>query len=140
MLAALNGLKVKTANIDNAYLNAPNKERVHVKCGPELFGPEGEDRIAAIVCALYGLKSAGNAWRHFFSNYITEELKYCSTVADPDVYHKSMPKEDGSKYYAYLVVYVDDVLCCDADLLLQCIKFSLKNKYTDPNLYLGIDI
>ena len=26
-----------------------------------------------------------------------------------------MTKEDGSKYYAYLVVYVDNVLCCDVD-------------------------
>ena len=144
MLAALNGLKVKTADIGNAYLNAPNKERVHVKCGPELFGPEGEGRIAVIVCALYGLKSAGNAWRHFFSNYITEELKYCSTVADPDVYRKPMTKEDGSKYYAYLVVYVDDVLCCDVDpsITMEQIQstFCLKNGYTDPDLYLGTDI
>ena len=74
MLAALNGLKVKSADIGNAYLNAPNKERVHVKCGPELFGPEGEGKIAIIVRALYGLKNAGNAWRHFLLNYITEEL------------------------------------------------------------------
>ena len=52
---------------------------------------------------------------HRRTQYITEELKYCSTVADPDVYRKPMIKEDGSKYYAYLVVYVDDVLCCDVD-------------------------
>ena len=75
-IAALNDLKVKMADIGNAYLNAPNKERVHVKCGPELFGPESEGKIAVVVRALYGLRSAGNSWRHFFSNYITSELGF----------------------------------------------------------------
>ena len=49
MFAALNGLKVKSADIGNTYLNAANKDRVHVKCDPELFGPKGEGRIAVIV-------------------------------------------------------------------------------------------
>ena len=49
-------------------MNAPNKEEVHVICGPDLFGPEATGRIAIIVRALYGLRSAGNAWRHHFAN------------------------------------------------------------------------
>lgn len=75
-IATLNDLKVKMADIGNAYLNAPNKERVHVKCGPELFGPESEGKIAVVVRALYGLGSAGNSWRYFFSNYITSALGF----------------------------------------------------------------
>ena len=55
-----------------------------------------------------------------------------------------MTKEDGSKYYAYLVVYVDDVLCCDVDpsITMEQIlsTFRLKNGYTDPELYLGTGI
>ena len=55
-----------------------------------------------------------------------------------------MTKEDGSKYYAYLVVYVDDVLCCDVDPSITMEKiqstFCLKNGYTDPDLYFGTDI
>jgi len=37
MLAALNELDILMGDVGNAYLNAPNKERVHVICGPELF-------------------------------------------------------------------------------------------------------
>ena len=44
-------------DIGNAYLNALSKERVHVTCGAELFGPEGEGKTAVIDRALYGLKS-----------------------------------------------------------------------------------
>ena len=143
-IAALNELKIKMADIGNAYLNAPNKERVHVRCGPELFGPESEGKIAVIVRALYGLKSAGNSWRHFFSNYILTELGFDSTVADPDVYRKPLCKPDGSAYYAYIVVYVDDLLVCadDPDPLMEHVKshFRLKDGYYDPKLYLGTDI
>ena len=143
-LAALNDLKVKMADIGNAYLNAPNKERVHVKCGPELFGPESKGKIAIVVRALYGLKSAGNSWRHFFSNYITSELGFQSTVADPDVYRKPMCKADGTTYYAYIVVYVDDLLVCSEDPapIMEQIRsqFRLKDGYYDPKLYLGTDV
>ena len=143
-LAALNDLKVKMADIGNAYLNAPNKERVHVKCGPELFGPESKGKIAIVVRALYGLKSAGNSWRHFFSNYITSELGFQSTVADPDVYRKPMCKVDGTTYYACIVVYVDDLLVCSEDHapIKEQIrsKFRFKDDYYDPKLYLGTDV
>ena len=48
-IAALNGLSILAADIGNAYLNAPNKEKVHVICGPKLFGLEAEGRVAVIV-------------------------------------------------------------------------------------------
>ena len=109
MLAALNNLKIKSADIGNAYLNAPNKERVHVKCGKELFGTEAEGNYAVIVRALYGLKSAGNAWRHHFSSYLRDVLGYTMTQADNDVYMKTVTRQDGTKHYSYFVVYVDDI-------------------------------
>jgi hypothetical protein len=144
MLAALNDLKVKSTDIGNAYLNAPNKERVHVKCGRELFGPESEGKIAVIVRALYGLKSAGNAWRHYFAAYIRDELKFEPTTADPDVYRKPLVKTDGTKYYAYLIIYVDDVLCChtNPDIVMNKLSqdFRLKNGIEDPTMYLGTDM
>lgn len=48
-VAVLNDLSILVADIGNAYLNAPNKEKVHVICGSELFGPEAEGRITVIV-------------------------------------------------------------------------------------------
>ena len=144
-LAALNNLNVLAADVGNAYLNAPNKERVHITCGPELFGPEAEGRTAIVVRALYGLKSAGNAWRHHFSTYIRNELGYASTKADDDVYRKARTRPDGSKYYSYLIVYVDDILCCDVDPLPTMNRvndgFRLKNNSIEtPKIYLGTDV
>jgi hypothetical protein len=144
-IAALNDLEVLAADIGNAYLNAPNKEKVHVICGPEIFGPEAEGKTAIIVRALYGLKSAGNAWRHHFSTYIRNELKYKSTGADNDVYRKVKVRKDGTKYYSYIIVYVDDILCCDVDPrpVMDQVNdgFRLKNNLIEvPKLYLGTDV
>lgn len=143
-IAALNGLSVKSADIGNAYLNAPNKERVHVICGPELFGPEATDKIAVVTRTLYGLKSAGNAWRHHFSAFICDELHFDMTMADNDVYRKPITKPDGTKCYAYLIAYVDDILVCHFDpmSIMKQIQggFQLKEDATDPNIYLGSDV
>jgi len=66
MLAGLNDLDVIACDIGNAYLNAPNHERVYVIVGKALFGHENVGKRAVIVHALYGLKSASAAWRHHF--------------------------------------------------------------------------
>ena len=44
LIAALNNLDLLSADIDNAYLNAKCRERVHVKCGAELFGQENKGK------------------------------------------------------------------------------------------------
>ena len=46
-LAALNGLEVKTSDIQNAYLTAPCAEKIWTRLGPE-FGPD-QGRRAIIV-------------------------------------------------------------------------------------------
>jgi hypothetical protein len=65
-LAALNDLDVKMADIENAYLTAPITEKVWTVIGPE-FGDDAGKR-ALIVRALYGLKSAGTAFRIMWMN------------------------------------------------------------------------
>ena len=145
LVAALNDLSVATTDIGNAYLNAPPKERVHVTVGPELFGPENEGKTAVIVRALYGLKSAGNAWRHYFANYIHKQLEFEPTKADPDVWRKPLTKPDGSEYYAYMIVYVDDVMLVhhEPEKVMSMIgnDFRLKNGIDlSPSNYLGADM
>ena len=144
MLAALNYLDALMADIGNTYLNAPCKERIHVKCGPELFGPQNEGKFALVVRALYGLKTSGNSWRNHFSICIRQELGYEPTMADPDVYRKACTKPDGSEYYSYFIVYVDDVLCVHHDpgptmKQLNSI-FRLKDGVENPTLYLGTNV
>ena len=65
-LAALNGLEVKTADIENAYLTAPVNEKIWCTLGPE-FGSEAGKR-AIVVHSLYGLKYAGAA----FCNHLAD--------------------------------------------------------------------
>ena len=145
LIAALNDLSVATTDIGNAYLNAPPKEQVHVTVGPELFGQDKAGRTAIIVRALYGLKSAGNAWREYFATFIMSELDFDPTTADPDVYRRPEVDNDGKEYYAYLIIYVDDVLCIhhDPKQVMDVIgeTFRLKNGIdTNPSNYLGADI
>ena len=75
LIAALNDLDIEAADIGNAYLNAPPREKVYIKCGPE-FGPESEGRYAVIVRALYGLKSLASSWRSFLAQVLAEDLNF----------------------------------------------------------------
>ena len=144
LLAALNDLDSLMADIGNAYLNAPCSEWIHVKCGPELFGPENEGKTAVVVRALYGLKTSGNSWHHHFSACVREDLGYEPTMADPDVYWKAETKPSGSTYYSYFVVYVDDVLCIhhNPKPIMDKLNslFQLKDGVELPSLYLSTDL
>ena len=56
LATALNGLEVKGADVQNAFLSANNLEKHWLRAGPE-FGPE-QEKAFIVVRALYGLKSA----------------------------------------------------------------------------------
>jgi len=62
LIAALNNLDILSADVQNAYLNAPTKEKVYTTAGLE-FGAVNKGRFVLIVRALYGLKSSGARWR-----------------------------------------------------------------------------
>ena len=51
--AALNGLDVFAADIQNTHLQAPLSQKHYIICSPE-FGLENEGRVALIHRALYG--------------------------------------------------------------------------------------
>jgi hypothetical protein len=53
LIAALNDLDIVSADIQNAYLNAPTKEKIYTIAGPE-FGADNVGRPVLIVRALYG--------------------------------------------------------------------------------------
>ena len=44
------------------------------------------------------------------TNVGSRDLGYVSSKADPFVWLKDKTKPDGTEYYAYVLVYVDDVL------------------------------
>ena len=106
--AALNNLPVCGCDIQNAYLQAPASEKHYIICGPE-FGLENEGKRAIIVRALYGGKSAGaDYWRHV--RQAMEEMGFQSCKADNDVWLREGTRSDGTEYWQYVLLYVDDIL------------------------------
>jgi hypothetical protein len=139
--AALNELDVFAADVQNAYLQAPSSEKHYVICGKE-FGIENEGRIALIRRALYGGKSAGrDYWLHMRS--CMEYLKFTSCKADADVWMRPATKSDGTEYYEYVLLYVDDCLVVSENpeaILRQELGKYFKLKEASigpPDIYLG---
>jgi hypothetical protein len=144
-LAALNDLEVKASDIQNAYLTAPLlTEKIWTVCGPE-FG-EDQGKNAVVVRALYGLKSAG----HDYGVHIAQcmvHLGYTPCEADRDVWMKPMVRpDDGHVYFAYALLYVDDILMIHHDgvrAIEQIDKYFKMKPDTNPNgkyepdVYLG---
>ena len=72
-----------------------------------------------------------------------QQMGYTSCKADPDLWYKAETRPDDNVwYYAYILVYVDDILCIhhDAMSVLDQINKHLPLKPTsmgDPDIYLG---
>ena len=140
LAAALNGLDVLACDIKGAYLTAPAREKVVTTAGEE-FGPELKGKLLLITRALYGLKSAGAAFRAHLAEHLYS-MSYVPSYADPDVWMRPAVKPNGEKYYEYLLAYVDDLLSISFDpmktMLLIKEKFTLKgDKIAPPEDYLG---
>ena len=140
LAAALNGLEVKGADVQNAFLSAKNLEKHWLKAGPE-FGPE-QGKVFIVVRALYGLKSASAAFRAFMAKKL-DEIGFLSSPADPDVWMRPAVKPDGEKYYEYIMMYVDDILAISMDptsilISMEGDTVKYKNgKIEPPEIYLG---
>ena len=80
LIAALNDLDIMVCDLENAYLNAPCREKIWFEGGAEC----GEDhgKVLVVVSALYGLKSAGSSWRAALAEVLAG-LGFESTIADP---------------------------------------------------------
>ncbi len=139
-IAALNDLEVKAGDVTNAFLTAPCEERCWVKLGPE-FGPD-EGKLAVVVRALYGLKSAGGSFTRHIADCM-RTIGYEPCYADPDLWMKPVVRpDDGVKYYAYVLLYIDDCLCIHHDAKSQLDEidkyFPMKpGSVGDPDIYLG---
>ena len=126
LLAALNNLKVLSGDIQNAYLNAPREEKLFFVADNE-WGPD-KGKSVVVVCALSGLKSSALAWRnHLSDTLLANVLKFKSSLADPDIWYKGMVDEHGNGYYAYILIYVDDMLIIDKDP--KSLMMQVKDEY-----------
>ena len=107
LLAALKDVEVKTADIGNAYITAPGAEKIYTVLGPE-FCPVAGKRVF-VVRAIHGLKSAGASFCNHLADCM-QHLAFTPCLADPDLWMQAAEKEDGMAYYAYVLLYVDDVM------------------------------
>eukprot|EP00978_Attheya_sp_CCMP212_P047560 scaffold422021_cov106-Attheya_sp.AAC.1 len=128
------------ADIVNAFLYAPVLEKKWTICGPE-FGPD-EGSKAILVRALYGLCSAGVAFRNHMADCM-DNLGFKSCLADQDVWMRAAARpDDGFEYMEYVLLYVDDVLVVSHDgmaILDKMDKFfpMKEGSKGGPDMYLG---
>ena len=141
MIASLNDLDLFACDIGNAYLNANCREKLWTIAGPEFGSDKGS--VMIISRALYGLKSSGAAWRAKLSETLKAML-YKPSMSDPDVWLKGDVKPDGTPYYKYMLVYVDDILHIahnpHIDMKLISQYYRLKDGSGEPDRYLGGNI
>jgi hypothetical protein len=141
-IAALYDLKVMACDILNAYLTADCRGKIWTKGGPE-FGSEA-GTIFLVKKALYGLKSAGAAFRSLLADALMD-TGYRPTKTDPDVWLRPAVKSNGFEYYELVLCYVDDILSISHDpkVTLQALTsvFKLKDdKIEEPDMYLGAQL
>jgi hypothetical protein len=140
LMTALNDLNVKVRNVLNAYITAPITEKVWTVLGPE-FGTDA-GKSAIIVHTFYGLKSAGAAFHVHLASFMLQ-MGYTSCKANPDLWYKAETRPaDSFRYYAYILCYVDDILCVHHDPMsvLNMINGYMPLKPSsvgDPDIYLG---
>ncbi len=82
--AALLGIPVLGANVQNIHLQALSLEKHFIICGPK-FGIENEGRVALIHCALYIGKVAGCNFGHHLCDCM-DQLGFTSSCMDPVVW------------------------------------------------------
>jgi hypothetical protein len=143
LLAALNDLELLSCDIQNAYLAAPNKEKVWTKYTDQL-SPEYDGKKAISAKALYGLRSSGRSFRDYLAMKL-RELRFVSSKADPDLSMRSAKKANRDHIYEYVISYVDDLVfqgidpSSFMDALGKC--FTLKpGSIKAPDSYLGANV
>lgn len=142
LLAALNDLDIKACDVQNAYVQAKTKEKVWFRGKREFGLPEGS--VVVIVRALYGLKSSGARFRDNMA--MTLRLGgFEASKADPDLWMRPAMRADGTKFYEYVICYVDDIVYqgLKADEFMDYLNtvYTLKpGSVKQPETYLGADV
>ena len=98
-----------------------------------------------IVRALYGLKSTGAVCRNHLAKCM-RQLGYESCIADPYLWFKAITLPSYEfQYYAYLLLYFDDILAIqhDGEAVIKDIDRFFKMKPVSvgyPVIYLGMKL
>lgn len=112
-IVAVHELDIRGADVQNAFLMAPNWVKCWMRNAGPKFGSE-EGKLFLVVKALYGLKSTSFSFR----SYMAEKLalmEFQSSMADPDVRLRAATKTDGESYYEYVLMYIANILSISGD-------------------------
>ena len=133
LIAQHTNLTIMTCDISNAFVTAPNSEKVWAVAGDE-FGEKKGCRLE-IQRALYGLPGSARAFADFFADTLLR-LGFEPSRADPDLWIKKTPYG-----YDYIATHVDDVIVASKnpqDYIARIEQeYALRNIETDPSYYLG---
>ena len=138
----LHDLNIYAVDIQNVYLQAPTSEKHWDIAGPE-FGSKESCKML-IVRTLYGTATTGRDFRNRLRECMNHS-QYDFCAADLDVWMQKVRRDDGAKYYEYLLLYTDDCICISkpAEEALREIGkyFSLTEKSIGPpKIYLGCKV
>jgi len=120
----LNGLKIWSTDVGNAYLETCTKEKVHVIAGAEFGDREGH--VLIVSKALHGLHSSGLRWSERLAD-VLREMGFFVSKAEKDIWMR-----DKGDHYECIAVHVDDLLIASKDpdsvikLLTEKCQFKLK--------------
>ncbi len=103
---ALLGLGLWAADIMNPFVQAPTAEKYWIECAPE-FGNANMGKKALVTRALYGMKSSAHDFRNHLRDCM-DHMGYKSCLADPDLWMREAKLDNGTDYYEFISLYVDD--------------------------------
>jgi len=106
-IGELNGLKIWSTDIGNAYLETYTKEKVYIIAGPEFGDREGH--VLIISKALCGLHSSGLHWSERRAG-VLREMGYFTSKCEKDIWMR-----DKGDHYEHIAVYVDDLMIASKD-------------------------
>ena len=99
--------------VKKAYIQAPTSEKHCIYYGEE-FSIHTR-KVALIKRAFCGDKSTGRDYWLHLKSYM-EILGFKSCKVDPDVWMREAVKDDGTEYYEYAMLYVDNTITIQVNL------------------------
>ena len=133
LLAEHSKLSIMTCDVSNAFVTAPNSEKVWAVAGDE-FGDKKGCKVE-IQRALYGLAGSARAFADFLADTLLR-MGFSPSRADPDLWIK----ESDSGFH-YIASHVDDIIVASKtpqEFISQIEQeYALRNIEVDPSYYLG---
>ena len=108
LISDLNNLDILAGDIQDDFLEAPTKENIFFYAGDEWKADK--EKVLIVVRSLYGIKYSALQFLNSLDENLGNRIGYKSYLVDPDLWYKPMTDADGFEYYAYILVYVYNLL------------------------------